>query len=88
MEFKEREKGFALMSWEQDPNKRNINNTVKFNINRDESVTVGDIIIGDNNKGHKSQYLITEVIEERPSSIQGKKHVTVKTKWSLVNFSN
>ena len=49
-------KGFALMSWEQDPNKRNINNTVKFNINKDESVNIGDVIIGDNNKVNESQY--------------------------------
>jgi len=86
MNYKEGKDGFAFMSWEQDPKKRNINNTVKFNINENIDVCVGNILIGENNKVHESQYLITEVVNERPSRIKGKKYVTVKIKWSLVNL--
>ena len=84
--FKENANGFALMSWEQDPKKRKFNNVVKFNINESVDVNIGDVILGVKVTTIQSQYTIIEIIESRPSSVKGKKYVTVKTNWESVNL--
>lgn len=80
--------GFEFMSWEQNASKRNINNTVKFHLNNDLTVNVGDELIGDSNAERKSVYTITEVLEVRPSNMKGKNYVTVKTVWEMISRSN
>ena len=81
----EREHKLDFMSWDQNPKKRKTNNVVKFNINENVAVNIGDVLHGDFNRPFRSEYTITEVIEERPSTIKGKKYVTVKTEWQSVN---
>lgn len=71
--------GFAFMSWEQNPMKRDVNNIVKFNVNNYVEITVGYILQGDRGKERVSEYEVTEVIDIRPSSMKGKNYVTVKT---------
>lgn len=86
--FRESQNGFSFMSWEQNPKKRNINNIVKFNVNKDTLVNVGDVIYGETNLPFRPEYTITEVIEERPSKMNGKKYVTVRTEWQNINVTN
>ena len=83
MRYKEREHGLAFMSWGQNPMKRNINKTVKVNINNDIELKVGDILEGSRSITHTSDYTIEEIVSVRPSSMSGKNYVAMKCNHSL-----
>lgn len=72
-----------LMVWETNPQKRNINNTIKFNISEKKEVSIGDIIQCSLGSGKFSNYEIKEVLEIKPSSMSGMNYVTAKTNWFL-----
>lgn len=75
-------RGCRFMSWEQNPNKRNVNNRVTFLVNQNQEVNVGDILVGDNLNGvGVSTYTITEVVDRRVSKQTGHHHLTVLTHW-------
>ena len=72
-----------LMVWEENPNKRNVNNEIKFNIKNNLNVEIGDSVrcrLGD---GKSSYYEIIEITESRPSSMLNFNYVTAKIKWSI-----
>jgi hypothetical protein len=72
---------FRLMIWETDPNKRNENNIVKFNIKDKFDVEELDVLTIDGSDGENSNYEILEIIESRNSTIKGYKYITAKTNW-------
>jgi hypothetical protein len=76
--------GFEFMSWEQDSRKRNTNNVVKFHLNEDLTVNVGDELIGDSSGERVSVYTIIDVVEIRPSNMKGLNYITVRTSWESV----
>lgn len=78
----ENQKDCYLMVWEKNPNKRNVNNEIKFNIPTSTNVEVGDQIICEMG-GKKSCYEIQEILENRPSSLPKFNYVTAKTKWFM-----
>ena len=65
-----------LMIWEENPNKKNINNQIKFNLIKSITPKVGDVI-----KTYSGIYELTEIIECRQSSSTSYNYVTAKTKW-------
>ncbi len=79
----ENQKECHLMIWEQDPNKRNVNNEIKFNIPSTIKIEVGDQIRCRTGGAKFSCYEITEIIEIKPSSISNFSYITAKTKWGL-----
>lgn len=81
--YYENQKDCHLMVLEENPNKRNVNNEIKFNIPNTTNIQIGDKIscrIGD---GKHSCYEIIEVLEVRPSSISKMNYVTAKAKWFI-----
>lgn len=75
-------KGCRFMSWEQNPNKRNVNNRITFLVDENQEVNVEDILVGDNLNGvGRSTYTITEIVERRKSKQTGHDHLTVLTHW-------
>ena len=74
------QKEVHLMIWEENPNKRNVNNEIKFNILKTNTVDVGDKIRCRIDNGKFSCYELTEIIDSRQSSISNMNYVTAKTK--------
>ena len=87
-QLKEGVDGFAFMSWEQNPKKRNINNVVKFNVNNHVEINIGDTLLGEKLLPYQSTYTITEIVSERPSNMKGKKYVEVRTSWENANVTH
>lgn len=77
----ENKKEVHLMVWEENPNKRNSNNEIKFNIPKESIIEVVDKIRSKIGNGKYSCYEITEIKEVRPSSISTMNYVTALTKW-------
>lgn len=77
----ENKKDCYLMVWEENPNKRNVNNEIKFNIPNSTVVEVGDRIKCKIGSGKYSVYEIQEILESRPSSLSKFNYVTAKVKW-------
>lgn len=77
----ENQKDCHLMVWEENPNKRNVNNEIKFNIPKTTNVEVGDQIRCKIGNGKHSCYEIQEILENRPSSLTKFNYVTAKVKW-------
>lgn len=76
----ENQKEVRLMVWEENPNKRNTNNEIKFNIPKTSTIEVGDKIRVKIGNGKYSCYEITEIKEVRPSSISIMNYVTALSK--------
>lgn len=83
MEYKNDYKECGLMVNENNPNKRNVNNLIKFNLKDEFSLNVGDVIKHGLGSGNCSCYEITEIISIRPSSLSGFNYCECKTKWYL-----
>lgn len=66
-----------LMVWTTNPNQRNKDNVIKFNIKNTINTQVGDVI-----SEQMSKYHILEILEVRPSAITGYNYVTALTKWA------
>jgi hypothetical protein len=77
----ENQKDCHLMVWETEPNKRNVNNEVKFNIPNTTNVEIGDQIRCKQGGGKNSCYEIVEILETRPSSLPKFNYVTAKINW-------
>jgi predicted HAD superfamily phosphohydrolase YqeG len=77
------QKNCNLMVWECDPVKRNLNNEIKFNIKKTETITVGDKIKCILGTGNFSVYEIIEVLDIKDSSIFEMNYVTALTKWGI-----
>lgn len=73
-----------LMMWETNPQKRNLNNEIKFNLPTNNDAKVGDIIKVSIGNGKYSCYELTEILEVRPSSLSKMNYVTSKTKWYVI----
>lgn len=71
------------MTWEENPNKRNNNNVITFNIPKSVEISVGDEIFCRLSQGQKSIYEISEILNRRSSSISSFDNVTAKTNWRL-----
>jgi len=72
-----------LMMWETNPQKRNLNNEIKFNLPINNEAKVGDVIKVNLGSGKFSCYELTEIIEIRPSSMSKMNYVTARTKWYI-----
>lgn len=77
------QKNCNLMVWECEPSKRNLNNKIKFNVKKTETVTVGDKITCILGNGSFSVYEITEILDVKDSSISDMNYVTALTKWGI-----
>lgn len=76
----ENQKEVHLMVWEENPNKRNTNNEIKFNIPKTTIIEVGDKIRVKIGNGKYSCYEILELKEVRPSSISTMNYVAALSK--------
>jgi len=72
-----------LMTWEENPAKRNVNNEITFYVDSKQDVKVGDVIVGNYTPEMISVYEIFEVSERRPGAVTKKDYLTVKTKHSF-----
>ena len=72
-----------LMIWETNPQKRNLNNEIKFNLPISNKAMVGDIIKTSIGNGKYSCYELTEILEVRPSRLSKMNYITAKTKWYI-----
>lgn len=77
------QKDCHLMVWEENPKKRNINNEIKFNIPKENTIEIGDVISVRLGEGKHSNYEITEILEVRQSSISNMNYVTALSKWYI-----
>ena len=68
-----------LMTWEENPAKRNSNNEITFYIDKKSEVNVGDVIVGSYTPEMIPVYEITEIIERRNGAVTTKDYVTAKT---------
>lgn len=67
----------TMMIWELNPKKRNDNNIIKVNSKVD--LSVGDTILGDLKMDISiSEYIVTEILDVRQSSMKGYKYYTLK----------
>jgi hypothetical protein len=72
-----------LMTWEENPAKRNVNNEVTFYVDSKQDVNVGDVVVGNYTPEIISVYEILEVVERRSGAVTKKDYLTVKTKHSF-----
>lgn len=72
-----------LMTWEENPAKRNTNNAITFYVDAEQKVGVEDVIIGSYNPEIISVYEILEITERRAGAIPAKDYVTAKTAHSF-----
>ena len=79
----ENQKDCHLMVYESNPEKRNVNNEIKFNLPQNFNAVIGDSIKCNLGNGRFSVYEVLEVLEIKPSSISKMNYVTAKSKWYL-----
>ena len=72
-----------LMTWEENPAKRNTNNVITFYVDTEQNVGVEDVIVGSYNPEMISVYEILEITERRKGAMPKKDYVTAKTKHSF-----
>ncbi len=72
-----------LMTWEENPSKRNVNNEITFYIDEEQSVNVGDVIVGNHTPEQCSNYELLEITERRKGNLPKKDYVTAKAKHSF-----
>ena len=77
------QKDVHLMTWEIDPNKRNQNNIITFNLLKKSKIEVGDNITVNLGNGKFSVYQILEIKEKRQSSLKDYDYITATTQWSI-----
>ena len=78
------QKDVHLMTWEIDPNKRNQNNIITFNLLKKSKIEVGDNITVNLGNGKFSVYQILEIKEKRQSSLKDYDYITATTQWSIL----
>jgi len=74
--------------WETDTKKRNKNNEIKFYINEDVNLIIGDQLLMFDPKFHTnmpiSTYTVTDITERRAGTLTGKDYVTANVEWSNI----
>ena len=80
MEYKNNRE-VSLMIWEENPNKRNKNNTINVNVKKPNVLEVGDEIVVGISSGSNSVYQITEIVSSRQSALSDYNYVQAKTNW-------
>ncbi len=83
----ENEKQVHLMIWETLPEKRNINNEIKFNLKKEFKAEVGDEICCYIDQQKESVYTLTEIVDDRQSSLEDYNYVTAKSSWKIRNLN-
>jgi len=77
-----------MMIWETDTKKRNKNNHIKFYINEDVDLVIGDQLLMFDPKFHTnmpiSTYTVTDITDRRKGALTGKDYVTASTEWSNI----
>ncbi len=66
------------MTWESNPNNRNINNKITFVAKDGVSVSTGDII----HTSNESFYKIENITATRPAALSKHTHYSATTTWS------
>jgi hypothetical protein len=83
MDYKNNFTECGMMIWEVTPEKRNINNEIKFNLLKKYKLEVGDRILQSLSGGKNSVYEIVEIKETRQSSLEKMNYITCLTKWYI-----
>mgnify|MGYP003651605750 CR=1 FL=1 len=73
----------TLMTWEENPNKRNENNIITVNLKSTLPLCTGDLITSNIVNGLKSTYEVLNIKDRRSSSLYGYDYITLETLWSL-----
>lgn len=86
MNYLENYTAVNLLTWETNPNKRNINNEVTFISRKEIKINVGDVVFSPPTGSTVSAYEITEIKAKRKAAMSGNNHYTVATKWSRMSL--